>query len=82
MPAFLSGLSNPTSYGCSSLWFGADDVAVALKFAVELGDPLPNLLASGFGFGIGLGGFGESFTGVVEMLGVEQLSEPFVEPGK
>lgn len=70
-PAFLSGLSDPPSHGCSCFGFVADDAPVAIEFAVKLGDPLPNLLASGFGFGIGLGGFSEDLAGVVEMLGVE-----------
>jgi hypothetical protein len=60
----------------------ADDAAVALRLTIELGDPLPDLVASGFMVGIGLGGIGENLAGVVEMLGVEEFSEPFLESGE
>ena len=48
----------------------------------QVGDPLPDLVASGFMVGIGLGGIGENLAGVVEMLGVEEFSEPFLESGE
>jgi hypothetical protein len=77
--AFLSGLGDPPSYGCCRVGFVADDAAVAVEFTVEFGDALPDLLASGLVVWVGLGGVCEGLAGVVEVLGVEEFSEPVVE---
>lgn len=69
----------PASDGGAGVGFCADDGAVAVKFAVEVGDALAELVAAGCFVGVGSGGVGE---GLVEVVGVEEFREPPIESGE